>query len=205
MQRKTHWENVYNLKSADAVSWHQEHADTSLALIRQSGLSLDAELIDVGGGASTLIDDLLRLGYRNLTVLDIAASGLNIARNRLGEHAASVHWLEADVTTTSFPKQKYDLWHDRAVFHFLTESEDRARYLHALTEALKPGSFAIIGTFAQDGPDHCSGLPTQRYNVESLSATLGPRFELLGRLEEEHHTPSGAVQNFLYCYFRRLA
>ncbi|TFB44558.1 class I SAM-dependent methyltransferase [Pseudomonas sp. F01002] len=205
MQSKRHWENVYTEKASDVVSWYQEHADMSLALIRQTGLSLDAVLIDVGGGASTLIDDLLKAGYRNLTVLDISVSGLDVTRNRLGEHAASVHWLEADVTTAIFPKHKYDLWHDRAVFHFLTESGDRARYLHALDRALKPGGFVVVGTFAEEGPDRCSGLPAQRYNVDHLAAEFGAQFEMLGHASEEHHTPSGAVQKFLYCYFRKRA
>jgi SAM-dependent methyltransferase len=205
VQRKTYWEKVYDGKPADALSWYQDHAGMSLALIRQSRLGPDAELIDIGGGASNLIDDLLRLGYRNLTVLDIAASGLNVARDRLGEHAASVKWMEADVTTEPFPKHQYDLWHDRAVFHFLTEPEDRLRYVNALSTALKPGGFAIIGTFALDGPDKCSGLPTQRYSIEHLTAEVGSQFERLAHAEEEHQTPSGTVQKFLYCYFKKLA
>lgn len=204
MQDKSHWESVYTQKAADAVSWYQPHADSSLALIRQTGIAADAALIDVGGGASTLVDDLLAAHYSDLTVLDISAAALDVARHRLGGAASAVHWLEADITQVDFPEHRFALWHDRAVFHFLTDAADRARYLNAVGRAVKPGGFVIVGTFAEDGPEQCSGLPVRRYNADTLHDEFGAQFELLGKAEENHHTPFGTVQKFLYCYCRKL-
>nr|WP_134595056.1 class I SAM-dependent methyltransferase [Pseudomonas aeruginosa] len=204
MQDKSHWESVYTHKAADAVSWYQPHADSSLALIRQTGIAADAAIIDVGGGASTLVDDLLAAHYSDLTVLDISAAALDVARHRLGGAASAVHWLEADITQVDFPEHRFALWHDRAVFHFLTDAADRARYLNAVGRAVKPGGFVVVGTFAEDGPEQCSGLPVRRYSADTLYAEFGAQFELLGKAEENHHTPFGTVQKFLYCYCRKL-
>ena len=204
MQDKSHWESVYTHKAADAVSWYQPHADSSLALIRQTGIAADAAIIDVGGGASTLVDDLLAAHYSDLTVLDISAAALDVARHRLGGAASAVHWLEADITQVDFPEHRFALWHDRAVFHFLTDAADRARYLNAVGRAVKPGGFEVVGTFAEDGPEQCSGLPVRRYSADTLYDEFGAQFELLGKAEENHHTPFGTVQKFLYCYCRKL-
>ncbi len=204
MQDKSHWESVYTHKAADAVSWYQPHADSSLALIRQTGIAADAAIIDVGGGASTLVDDLLAAHYSDLTVLDISAAALDVARHRLGGAASAVHWLEADITQVDLPEHRFALWHDRAVFHFLTDAADRARYLNAVGRAVKPGGFVVVGTFAEDGPEQCSGLPVRRYSADTLYDEFGAQFELLGKAEENHHTPFGTVQKFLYCYCRKL-
>ncbi len=205
MQDKSHWEHVYASKKPDAVSWYQQHAGNSLDLIQRTGIASDAAIIDVGGGASILIDDLLRLGYSDLTVLDLSSTALDVARKRLGELAGSVSWMEADITQVTLPSHRFDLWHDRAVFHFLTDRRDRARYLQAVKHAVRPGGFVIIATFAEDGPEQCSGLPVQRYSADTLHAEFGAAFELLGHASEDHHTPFGSVQKFVYCYCRKLA
>ncbi|MHB0762944.1 class I SAM-dependent methyltransferase [Stutzerimonas sp. NM35] len=204
MHSKEHWQQVYTSKAADSVSWYQPHVSVSLELIRQTGMSAHASLIDVGGGASTLVDDLLAAGFHNPTVLDISDAALEVARQRLGERAARVSWIEADITTARLSEQAYDVWHDRAVFHFLTTEQERRQYLQAVRRAVKPGGFVIVGTFAEDGPERCSGLPVQRYSAESLHAEFGASFELLGRVAEDHRTPGGSIQKFLYCYCRKL-
>lgn len=202
-RRKDHWEEVYRSKAASQVSWYQPHHSMSLKLIDEIGLAPDAAVIDVGGGASTLVEDLLDRGLCNLTVLDLSAAALATARERLGDRAAPVRWIEADVTQAELPHHAYDLWHDRAVFHFLTEAAAREGYKTALRRALKPGGHLLIATFSLAGPPKCSGLEVMRYSAETLQAELGADFELLRRLDEEHHTPAGAVQNFVYCLFRR--
>jgi len=202
MQAKEHWEKVYSTKAADAVSWFQPHANISVSLINDAGVSRDASIIDVGGGASTLVDDLLADGYTNLTVLDLSAAALAAARARLGETAAQVRWIEADVTKANLPDHQFDIWHDRAVFHFLTTPEDRAAYVQAVFRSVKPGGHVIVATFAEDGPDQCSGLPVMRYSPDELHAEFGESFSLLRHQKEAHHTPSGRVQQFVYCYCR---
>lgn len=203
MQSKSHWEGVYSSKPSDRVSWFQPHAEQSLRLIRASGAPRSAAIIDVGGGASTLVDDLLAGGYSNLNVLDLSAAALAVAKERLHAHAAQVRWLEADITTASLPVHAYDVWHDRAVFHFLTEASDRQAYVEAVLRAVKPGGHVIVATFADDGPTQCSGLPVMRYSADALHAEFGAPFTLLGHEREEHHTPAGAVQKFVYCYCRK--
>lgn len=205
MQAKEHWEDVYSSRAADAVSWYQARADQSLRMIRDTGVSASAAIIDVGGGASTLVRDLRDEGYKNLSVLDISAAALAISREALGIWGSSVHWIEGDITNISLPAAGFDVWHDRAVFHFLTEPDDRARYASRLEGAVKPGGHIIIATFAEDGPARCSGLPVVRYTPEELRAELGSAFSLAGYQKEAHHTPSGSVQQFIYCYFRRKA
>lgn len=204
MQSKDHWETVYSTKASDAVSWFQPHADFSVGLIKATGVGHDASIIDVGGGASTLVDDLLANGYTDLTVLDLSASALAAARNRLGAKAANVRWIEADITKAYLSANKFDVWHDRAVFHFLTTPEDRAAYVRTVFRSVKPGGHVIVATFAEDGPNQCSGLPVMRYRPDELHAEFGEAFSLLHHEKEAHHTPSGTVQQFVYCYCRRI-
>jgi len=204
MQSKNHWEHVYASKGANTVSWYQEHAERSLKLIRATGVARSEPVIDVGGGASTLIDDLLADGYSDLTVIDLSAAALAAARTRLGAQAAAVHWLEADITTVKMPRRHYAVWHDRAVFHFLTTAEERAAYLGAVFHAVRPGGYVIVATFAEDGPAQCSGLPVQRYSADSLHAEFGEAFTLLEHETETHRTPSGTLQQFVYCFCRKV-
>jgi SAM-dependent methyltransferase len=203
MQSKDHWEKVYQTKASDAVSWFQPHADTSVGLIKATGVGRDAAIIDVGGGASTLVDDLLANGYTDLTVLDLSAAALAAARNRLGAAAHDVHWIEADITRADLPANRFDVWHDRAVFHFLTDAADRATYVRVVFNSVKPGGHVIVATFAEDGPNQCSGLPVMRYRPDELHAEFGSAFSLASHTKEAHHTPSGTVQQFVYCYCRR--
>ncbi len=202
MNLKDHWEGVYTTKAAHAVSWYQPRAVRSLSLIEQTGLPLSAAIIDIGGGASTLVDDLLAAGHTDLTVLDLSAAALRAAQARVGEPGAALTWLEADITQAELPSQAFDLWHDRAVFHFLTAAGDRLAYLQAVQRALRPGGHMIIATFAEDGPDKCSGLAVQRYSAESLHTEVGEAFTLLRHEQEAHATPFGTVQSFIYCLFR---
>jgi len=205
MQSKERWERVYTSKPTDAVSWFQKHPEKSLALIRHTGVAHAASIIDVGGGASTLVDDLLDDGYSSITVLDLSAAALAAAQRRLGSRARAVHWLEADITSVSLPAAAYNVWHDRAVFHFLTSSQQRSAYVQAVVRAVKPGGHVIVATFAEDGPTQCSGLPVMRYRPEQLHAEFGQPFQLLKHIKEEHHTPFGTIQNFVYCYCRKAA
>jgi ubiquinone/menaquinone biosynthesis C-methylase UbiE len=202
---KQHWERIYATKQAQQVSWYLPRAERSLHLIRQIAERRTTTIIDVGGGASTLVDDLLHEGYTSLTVLDVSATALAAARERLGERAHQVTWLEADITQARLPEAAYDVWHDRAVFHFLTQPQQRAAYLATLVRALRPGGHVVIATFAEDGPEKCSGLPVVRYSPAELKAELGPAFTLVQFEREEHRTPAGSVQQFVYCLFRRAA
>ena len=190
MHPKEHWENVYSTKSTKAVSWFQEHAALSLQFIKSAAPHTDTAIIDVGGGASTLVDDLIIANYSNLSVLDISGAALDVAKNRLGQKASQVQWIEGDITSVSLPENQYDLWHDRAVFHFLTNAEDRQSYVAQLTKALKPGGQLIISTFAESGPQQCSNLPIVRYSPESLQWELSDAFALQEHVYEAHMTPS---------------
>ncbi len=200
---KHHWEDVYARKAPDSVSWFQPHAQHSLDLIARAGLGRDAAIIDVGGGASTLVDDLLARGHTDLSVLDLSAAALHAAQARLGDAAAGVTWTEADITTVELPPRRFDLWHDRAVFHFLTDPAQRDAYVATVLRAVKPGGHVIVAAFAEDGPERCSGLPVMRYGANALHAQFGARFELLEHSREAHHTPTGVVQQFVYCFCRR--
>ncbi len=202
MPSKEHWEQVYTRKPAAQVSWYQEHAEQSLQLIRGTGAPRSAAIIDVGGGASTLVDDLLADGYTAISVLDLSAAALAAARQRLGARAQAVTWLEANLLEAPLPVHTFDVWHDRAVFHFLTDADQRRAYVAAVQRAVKPGGHVIVATFAEDGPTQCSGLPVMRYSPSELHAQFGAAFSLLKQEREEHHTPSGAVQKFIYCYCR---
>ncbi|WP_397535989.1 class I SAM-dependent methyltransferase [Roseateles sp.] len=198
---KNHWERVYRDKPADSVSWFQPHAQQSLALIRGIAAGQAARVIDVGGGASTLVDDLLAAPeVFSVAVLDISAAALDVARRRLQQRAAAVRWLEGDITQIALPEQAWDIWHDRAVFHFLTEPAQRAAYVARVRCAVRPGGHVIVAAFAPDGPTHCSGLPVMRYAPDALHAQFGGAFELVEHLSESHLTPSGAVQQFVYCH-----
>ncbi|MEH6458506.1 class I SAM-dependent methyltransferase [Chitinimonas sp. JJ19] len=200
---KLHWESVYQAKAPDAVSWYSPHLVTSLRLISEQVPSKDAAIIDVGGGEATLVDDLLAKGYTQPSVLDISQAAIDVARQRLGPHAAQVHWLVADIASARLEAAHYDLWHDRAVFHFLTTAVARQAYVRQLTHALKPGGHAIIATFGPDGPLKCSGLDIVRYDAAQLQQALGPQFTLLDSFTEPHQTPFGTTQQFLYGVFRR--
>ena len=202
MYGKQHWEHVYETKATDTVSWYQEHAARSLEMIHETGVSKQAAIIDVGGGASTLVDDLLAEGYSDLTVLDLSGAALAAARHRLGALAGKVTWLEADVTRIPLPRHHYDIWHDRAVFHFLTDARDREAYVQRVFHAVKPGGHVIVATFAEDGPEQCSGLPVMRYTADQLHNQFGAAFRLERHSKEAHHTPAGKVQQFVYCYCR---
>lgn len=204
MHSKDHWEKVYSTKAADDVSWFQPHADMSMRLIHDSGLSKGAAIIDVGGGASTLVDDLLNEGNGNITVLDLSGAALETSRSRLGPQADGVQWMEADITHAEFEPHSLDLWHDRAVFHFLTSEADRAAYVHQVLRALKPGGHVIMATFGANGPMQCSGLPVMRYAPDELHAEFGEAFTMLAHEEEVHHTPFGTDQQFIYCLCRKL-
>ena len=200
MDEKEHWEHVFQTKPADAVSWFQEHAARSLELIRATGLGKDARIIDVGGGASTLVDDLLEADYRRLSVLDISASALDVVRRRIGPEADRVRWIAADIRNAELPAQAFDIWHDRAVFHFLTDPGDRAAYIRQVKRSVRPGGHVIVATFAADGPETCSGLPVQRYSPDELHDEFGMDFELVDHTDEAHTTPWGAIQHFIYCH-----
>lgn len=202
--RKAHWEAVYERRLPEETSWYQATPGLSLALIANSGLQCDEPLIDVGGGASLLVDHLLAAGYQDLTVLDLSARALERAQERLGTAAARVHWIVADATELR-PERTYRLWHDRAAFHFLTEAADRTRYLDALRRALAPDGQLVLAAFAPDGPPRCSGLDVVRYDAVSLAAELGPGFRLQEARREAHRTPQGREQHFGFYRFLRTA
>lgn len=202
VDRRQHWETVYRTKSTDQVSWFQPRAASSLRLIEQCA-GQDAHVIDVGGGASVLVDDLLDAGYRNLTVLDLAESALAVSQARLGPRAGLVRWIAGDITRADLPAATYDVWHDRAVFHFLTDPADRARYVEQVLKSVKPGGYVIVAAFGPGGPLQCSGLDVVRYAPDALHAEFGAPFRLLGHETEIHRTPAGGAQEFVYCYCRR--
>jgi trans-aconitate methyltransferase len=199
--RRAHWEAVWRDRPPETLSWHQEHAERSLALITER-VAVDAAVIDVGGGDSPLAGDLLRRGYQDVTVLDISDAAVAQGRRRLGPLAEQVSWITADVTTYR-PARRYQLWHDRAVFHFLTAPGDRQRYAHTAAAAVARGGWLVIAGFAPDGPEQCSGLLVHRHTTESLTAALAPAFTPVDFTAERHITPTGAVQGFLYATFRR--
>ncbi len=204
IDRKTHWENVYTNKSPLTVSWYQEDPALSLLLIRNTQLALDAAVIDVGGGASTLVDRLCEEAYTNVAVLDVSSSALAHARARLAEKANAVEWFEEDVTSFS-PPHRFSLWHDRAVFHFLTAKSDRDKYISVLKQALESDGHLILMAFATDGPVKCSGLDIVQYDANKLMVELGRGFELLETGYEVHITPSGAEQKFAYFHVKRVS
>ena len=202
MDTKSHWERVYTTKAPNAVSWYRAHLETSLALIERAVDARSASIIDVGGGESTLVDDLLLRGYMNITVLDVSQSAIDHAKSRLRSAGEQVHWLVADITKIELEPGAYDLWHDRAVFHFLTDREQRVAYVRQVARCVKPGGHIIVSTFGPEGPAKCSGLDVMRYEAESLHREFGARFRPIECSKEVHHTPFGTTQQFLYCYCR---
>ncbi len=202
MDAKAHWEKVYTTKPPDAVSWYRPHLETSLALIERAADASSASIIDVGGGESTLVDDLLLRGYKNITVLDVSQTAINLTKSRLGSAAEQVRWLVADIAEIELEPRAYDLWHDRAVFHFLMAREQRIAYVRQVARSVKPGGHVIVSTFGPEGPTRCSGLEVMRYDAESLHDEFGARFRLVESSKELHHTPFGTTQQFLYCYCR---
>jgi len=203
MNMKTHWEHIYETKAPNQVSWYQEHAQFSLQYVQNTGIRKTDPIIDVGGGASTLVDDLIVDGFQHITVLDVSGTALQVARKRLGTKAIEVKWIEADITQADLPHQAYDLWHDRAVFHFLTQADDRQRYIEVVRHSVRKGGHVIVATFAPDGPERCSGLEVVRYSPESLHSEFGDGFEVVDTTRETHHTPFGTDQKFIYCYCRK--
>lgn len=201
-ESQDHWTRVYEQKAPSAVSWYQPEPAQSLDALVRFGASSANSLIDIGGGASNLVDALLVRGWTDVTVLDIAAPALAAAKVRLGKDAGKVHWVVADITQWS-PSRRYDVWHDRAVFHFLTQPTQRLAYRRALIGGLASGGLLIVGTFALDGPEKCSGLPVERYDADRLASTLGEPFQLVGTWRDDHVTPWGASQSFNWCAFRR--
>jgi ubiquinone/menaquinone biosynthesis C-methylase UbiE len=201
--RQAHWENVYTTKAETEVSWYEATPELSLALLRGAGLTPEMSVIDIGGGASRLVDALEATGQAHVCVLDLSAAALETAKSRLA-NAERVHWIVSDVTAWT-PDRQYDLWHDRAAFHFLTSEADQQAYVRVLSRALKDGGKAVIGTFALDGPEKCSGLPVARHDGESLQAVLGKQFKLMNTHQHEHVTPWGSVQKFQFSTFEKVA
>jgi 2-polyprenyl-3-methyl-5-hydroxy-6-metoxy-1,4-benzoquinol methylase len=202
MSTKSHWEQVYRSKAPEQVSWYRPHLDISLRLIEQAAPDLSSAVIDVGGGESTLVDDMVAGGRNDVTILDISQAAIDVAKARLGRGAASVHWIAGDITQVELPSDRYDLWHDRAVFHFLTEPQQRLAYVRQVARAVKSGGHVIVATFGPEGPLQCSGLDVVRYDSDGLHGQFGPRFQLIDHLTELHQTPWGTPQQFLYCFCR---
>ncbi|MEO5361427.1 MAG: class I SAM-dependent methyltransferase [Nitrospirota bacterium] len=201
--RKDYWDDVYKNKLPNQVSWYEEFPVVSFDMIEAAGVGPDANIIDVGGGASTLVDNLLSNGYRRITVLDVAPVSIDKAKERLKGKAGSVKWLEADITEVKLTED-YDVWHDRAVFHFLTNADDRKRYVSAVRQSLKIGCHLIVSTFSVDGPMKCSGLDVVRYSPQTLSSEFGDDFQLIESSHVEHITPAKVVQRFIFCRFKRV-
>ncbi len=200
-RRQSHWQGVYRDNLPTEVSWYQPVPEKSLQLIRATGVGSSAPILDVGGGASTLVDNLLAEGFADISVLDISGKALESSRVRLGDRANKVYWIETDVTKFA-PSRCYAVWHDRAVFHFLTDPAERAKYLGVIGKALQPRGFLVIATFGPEGPKRCSGLPVQRWDIMGLENFLGERFRLGGHELEMHTTPSGSTQQFLYSWWQ---
>ena len=205
-QRKAaeaHWQNVYRTKSPDSVSWYQPHLQLSLQLLTEAGLTASSRLIDVGGGASTLVDDLLERDLCNVSVLDVSDEALSLARRRLGERGKLVRWYVGDVLELALPPEGFDFWHDRAVLHFLSDPEDAARYVQNAARTLTAGGHAVIAGFAPEGPERCSGLQVARRSAEDIAALFAPAFTLVQQRTERHRTPSGLEQSFVYALLQR--
>jgi 2-polyprenyl-3-methyl-5-hydroxy-6-metoxy-1,4-benzoquinol methylase len=202
MDAQTHWEKIYGTKAAEAVSWYRPHLETSLELIERAAAEHSSSIIDIGGGESTLVDDLLARGYQNISILDISQIAVDENKRRLGSASEHIRWLVADITKVQLESCAYDVWHDRAVFHFLTAPEERIAYVRQVANAVKPGGHVIVSTFGPEGPTKCSGLDVVRYEAESLHAEFGVRFRLLGSSKELHRTPFNTIQQFLYCFCR---
>lgn len=203
MRTDEHWERVYQTRSTTEVSWYRAHLERSIESIRRVAPAPGSAVIDVGAGASTLVDDLIAAGYTDLTILDVSPTALEASRRRLGQHADSVHWLEGSVLEIALPPQRFDVWHDRAVFHFLTDSEHRGRYAQQMTSAVRAGGHALIATFGPEGPLRCSGLEVVRYDAATLAHEFSEGFRLVAWSIEDHTTPAAVRQQFLYTLFER--
>jgi SAM-dependent methyltransferase len=203
MERRQHWEHVYGTKSPSEVSWYRPHLERSLVLIESCAMSKQAAILDIGGGASTLVDDLLAAGFQDVSVLDIAQAAVDVTRRRLGSAGSTVHWLAEDFLDAKLEPQRYDICHDRAVFHFLTDAGEKSRYFEQVERILRPGGSLILATFALEGPSRCSGLDVTRYGEEQMKEAAGAPFELVSSQRESHHTPAGSVQEMMYFVLRR--
>lgn len=202
MKVQTHWESIYSSKAPDAVSWYRPHLDVSLDLIERCAPGRSASIIDVGAGESTLVDDLVGRGYQNVTVLDVSQTAIDVTRNRLGQAAGEVRWLLGDITQVALPLHEFDVWHDRAVFHFLTQPAEREAYVRSVLRSVKPDGYVIVSTFGPEGPTKCSGLDVVRYDAEGLHKEFGGQFRIEDNTTELHLTPWGATQQFVYCCCR---
>ena len=204
MTTKAHWDKVYSSKPAQAVSWFAPHLETSLKLIHTASTNKEAAIIDIGGGESTLVDDLFSEGYRNLSVLDISQKAIDVTKGRMGQNANRIQWYCADITQACLPEAYFDIWHDRAVFHFLTKQSYRDQYIERVKRSVKHGGYVIMATFGPEGPTQCSDLDIVRYDSKSLHNQFGDAFQLLESSTEIHQTPMGTTQQFLYCFYRML-
>lgn len=204
MNKQEHWENVYQTRGRKEVSWFSEHLDTSLRMITDTGVGKDTAIIDVGGGNSNLVDDLLENGFVDVSVLDISGKAIMDSKERLGRRADDVNWLVADITEVDLPKNHFNVWHDRAVFHFLTVDDDRRKYVELVMRSLKHGGHIIVASFSLEGPLKCSGLDVIRYSPETMHDEFGNAFQLVESVGETHNTPFGTTQGFIYCYCRKV-
>jgi SAM-dependent methyltransferase len=202
-RRTAHWQDVYRTKSTDSLSWYRPHLELSLEILTIAGLSCDSRVIDVGAGASTLVDDLIARGVWDVTALDVSEEALAVAQRRLGERARTVKWRAGDLLTAQLPRAGFDFWHDRAVLHFLADFADTSRYAQVASESVAAGGYALISGFAPDGPERCSGLPVTRRSTQDIAALLGSAFELESSRAERHRTPGGSEQSFAYALLRR--
>lgn len=204
LDRKKHWENIYQTKKLSEVSWFEPTPETSLNFFQQFNIPKTAKIIDIGGGDSLLVDNLLKLGYQDITILDISEQALSRAKQRLGNKAANVKWIVADVVTFK-PTEKYDFWHDRAAFHFLTEENEISDYLDTVQQNINPSGVLVIGTFSEQGPKKCSGIEIKQYSESSMTKRLKTYFEKIKCITVDHKTPFDTIQNFIFCSFRKLA
>lgn len=202
MYAEAHWNKVFSTKAPDAVSWYRPHLEVSLDLIERRAPAKSGSIIDVGAGESTLVDDLLVRGYRDITILDVSKTAIEITKERLGPAAEQVRWIVGDITQISLPVRSFDVWHDRAVFHFLVDPEQRKCYVQSVLNAVKPGGHVIVSAFGPEGPTRCSGLDVMRYDAEALHGEFGSRFRIEESSEELHRTPWGTAQQFVYCCCR---
>ncbi len=203
LERKNHWENIYQTKELKDVSWYQRTPETSLNFIQLANLLRSAKIIDIGGGDSLLVDHLIDLGYLDITVLDISAKSLEKAKQRLGDRASNIHWIVADISNFR-PSRKYDLWHDRAAFHFLTDETEIENYVKTVQLCIQPSGILIIGTFSEQGPKKCSGIEIKQYSETSIYERFMSYFERIQCMKVDHQTPSGSIQNFVFCYLRKF-
>jgi SAM-dependent methyltransferase len=201
--RKEHWEKVYQTKELKDVSWFQPTPETSLAFFKQHNIPKTAKIIDIGGGDSFLVDHLIELGYQDISVLDISASALNRAKERLGEKAHTIHWIEADAANF-VPTEKYDFWHDRAAFHFLTAEQEISNYIQTAYENINSGGILVLGTFSEQGPKKCSGIAIKNYSESTLTDRMSVRFEKIKCITVDHKTPFDTLQNFIFCSFKKI-